>query len=200
MTMRKLAFSVTCLYLLAVLALATPGTAQPPEGELPPEMAAEMEAWMKAGAPGEAHEFLAQGAGKWNLTIKQWMGPGEPQISEGTAVREVILGGRFVRETVTGSMMGMPFEGIGISGYDNVSGKYWGSWIDNMTTGVMTMEGEREGDTVTWIGKGSDPMSGGTYTMRMVSTMHGKNKEVTEFFEMSGEEAVKMMEIAYERQ
>ena len=32
-------------------------------------------------------------------------------------------------------MMGMPFEGIGRTGYDNVTGKYWSTWIDNMSTG-----------------------------------------------------------------
>lgn len=200
MTKRKLAFSVTCLCLLAALALATPGTAQPPEGEMPAEMAAMMEAYMKAGTPGEPHEFLAQTVGKWKVTSKMWMGPGEPQVSEATSVREMILNGRFLQEKFEGTVMGMPFQGIGITGYDNVNDKYWATWMDSMTTWLTTMEGERDGDTVVWHGEGPDPMTGGTAKMKMVATNHGKDKTVVEFYEMHGGEEVRTMELTYERQ
>ena len=38
-------------------------------------------------------------------------------------------------------MMGMPFTGHGMRGYDNVSGKYWSTWNDSMSTGMMVSEG-----------------------------------------------------------
>ena len=53
----------------------------------------------------------------------------------------MILGDRVMVEEVKSQMMGQPFTGHGMSGYDNVSDKYWATWIDSMSTGVMTSEG-----------------------------------------------------------
>jgi hypothetical protein len=43
------------------------------------------------------------------------------------------MGGRFLGQRYTGSMMSAPFEGVGYTGYDNVTKKYWGTWIDRMS-------------------------------------------------------------------
>ena len=51
------------------------------------------------------------------------------------------LDGRVLIEEVTSSMMGMPFTGHGMTGYDNVTGKYWSTWTDSMSTGLMVSEG-----------------------------------------------------------
>ena len=37
--------------------------------------------------------------------------------------------------------MGQPFEGRGLTGYDNVQKKYVGTWLDTMGTGMMTSVG-----------------------------------------------------------
>ena len=206
MTTRKMVLSMARLFVLALLLAAPlPGAAQPPEGEAPPDMPPAMQeamaAWQEAMTPGEPHEYLAEAAGSWKITTKTWMAPGaEPQINEGTAEREMIMGGRYLEERVTGTVMGMPFEGYALSGYDNVSGKYWGTWVDNLSTGLMTMEGERDGDSLTWYAEGSDPMTGGTAKMKIVTTSEGPDREVSEFYEMREGEEVKSMEIVYERQ
>lgn len=66
---------------------------------------------------------------------------------------KMILGGRFLQQEVNGEMMGMPMNGIGITGYDNLKKKYVGFWIDNMGTGMYTMEGEmdKEGKACTYL-------------------------------------------------
>ena len=33
--------------------------------------------------------------------------------------------------------MGMSFEGMGVTGYDNLKGKYDTIWMDNMASGMM---------------------------------------------------------------
>jgi hypothetical protein len=60
----------------------------------------------------------------------------------------MIMDGRVMVEDVTSSMMGMPFKGQGMRGYDNVSGKYWGTWVDSMSTGDHGQRGDvrRQGD------------------------------------------------------
>lgn len=172
--------------------------------EMTPEQQAQMEAWMKAATPGDEHAHLAEMAGDWNLTVKMWEAPGtEPTVSEATASSELIMGGRYLRETVNGSVMGMPFVGEGLTGYDNVTGKYWSTWVDNVSTGLMTSRGtwDEEAGGLVMKGEYSDPMTGETSKSKSI----GKKVSDEEWvFEMWGEgpegEMMKMMEITYKRQ
>src|SRR6185295_18628018 len=80
--------------------------------------------------------------GNWTTHVKWWMAPGAPaQESDGTAQMSWAFGGRYLHEADTGTAMGMPFEGMGVTGYDNLKKKYVGSWIDSMGTGIMQSEG-----------------------------------------------------------
>ena len=123
--------------------LVAPAFAQ--EGEMPqmtPEQQAEMEAYMKAGALGPQHEAMAKHVGTYDVAIKSWMDPAAPPMeSKGMAIRTLHMGGRVMHEEFQGDMMGMPFTGLSRSGYDNVSGKYWSTWTDSMSTGIMVAEG-----------------------------------------------------------
>jgi len=58
--------------------------------------------------------------------------------SEGTGTTrfEMLLGGRYLREETTGTSMGMPFHGIGLTAYDNAKGEWANVWIDNFGTGL----------------------------------------------------------------
>lgn len=62
----------------------------------------------------------------------------------------------------------MPYEGMSIIGYDNAKKIFQSSWVDNMGTGVMTMEGTYDPATKTLIltGKGYDPMAGKDMNMK----------------------------------
>jgi uncharacterized protein DUF1579 len=181
----------------ATLALAQTG--QPPQ--MTPEQKAEMEAYMKAGTPGPAHELLAAMAGTYDLTVRSWHEPGGPPMEEkGSATRTMTLGGRVLVEDLTSSMMGTPFTGHGMTGYDNVSGKYWGTWNDSMSTGVMVSEGtcDAQGKTCTFTSSWKDPVKKTTIKARMTTKW---TSPTTEIFEMyapgkDGKE-MKMMEITY---
>lgn len=191
------------LCLCAVLAgLAVPVAAQ--EGEAPAADPA-MAAMMASMVPGPQHEMLASMTGTWTITMKFWMEPGaEPQTSTGTAERSMIFDGRVLEERVTSEVMGMPFEGLGHTGYDNVTGEWWGTWMDNMGTGVMLTKGTVDEDThtSTWEGEMSDPVSGGKTPMRMVAKHEGGDREVVEFFSPApdGGDMIRTMELTYERQ
>ena len=37
--------------------------------------------------------------------------------------------------------MGIPYRGHGMTGFDNVTDKYWSTWNDSMSTGIMVTEG-----------------------------------------------------------
>jgi hypothetical protein len=183
----------------ALLLLAAPVLAgeQP---EMTPEQMAEMEAYMKAGTPGAPHAALAASVGSYDLAIKSWYEPGQPPAeSSGTAVRTMGLDGRVLFEKLESSMMGMPFTGHGMTGYDNVTGKYWNTWTDSMSTGLMVSEGTCDTEQVcTYIGSWNDPITEGPVTMRMVSRW---TSLTTQLFEMYGPgkdgKEMKMMEMTY---
>ncbi len=188
---------------VVVVALAGPAFAQ--EGEMPkmtPEQMAEMEAYMKAGALGPQHQVMAEHVGTFDVAVKSWMDPKAPPIeSKGVAVRTLHMGGRVMHEEFQGDMMGTPFTGLARSGYDNVSGKWWSTWTDSMSTGIMVSEGECDEDfNCTYIGTYNDPVRNGPVTNRYVSKRKSADEQ---YFAMYGPgrdgKEVKMMEMVYSR-
>jgi len=186
--------------LLLTLLLAVPLAAQ--EGQPSPEEAAMMETMMKAATPGGPHAYLAEMAGSWKATMKMWDPSGQESQAVGTMERSMTLGGRVLEENFKMDFKGMPFVGVGHTGYDNVTGKYWSTWFDNMSTGVTLMEGAIDEKT----GKGSfkgespDPMAGKRIPMRMDVQNEGGKETATFFMQMPNGEMAKTMEIVYERQ
>ncbi|HET7202768.1 MAG TPA: DUF1579 family protein, partial [Steroidobacteraceae bacterium] len=128
--------------------------------QMTPEQKAEMEAYMKAGAPGEPHKQLATMAGKYSVAMKSWQEPGAPPVEEtGTATRSMALDGRVLVEQFNGTMMGSPFDGHGMTGYDNAVGQYWSTWNDSMSTGLMVNEGTCDAQMAcTFMGSWNDPV------------------------------------------
>ena len=122
---------------------------------------AQMDAWMKASTPGDAHKKLDNMVGAWDVKVKSWMQPGAPPMeSTGTAMNAWVLGGRWMEEKFTGSFMGMPFQGIGYTGYDNIKKRYVGTWMDNMSTAVMVSTGGGSGNAWEFSSSMDDPMTG----------------------------------------
>jgi hypothetical protein len=123
-----------------------------------------------------------------------------PMESRGTAEMTMILGGRYLRQAYKGEMMGMPYEGVGYTGYDNVQKKYVSTWFDNMGTGIMLSTGSDSGrpGVVTFTGSWWDPMTGKETTVEQVLT-HVDASHMT--FEMFGNgpdgKKMKFMEIHY---
>ena len=191
--------------LLAVVMLfGLPALAQEGKGtpEMTPEQKAEMEAYMKAGTPGEPHKRLAATVGTYDLRIKSWSEPGGPPTEEkGTATRTMLFDGRVLVEDVSSTMMGTPFTGRAMTGYDNVSGTYWSVWTDSMSTGIMVSEGTCDAKKVcTYTGSWNDPVKKGPVKARMTSRWASPTTEV---FEMYGPgkdgKEMKMMEMTYTR-
>ncbi len=164
--------------------------------------AAMMASFMQASTPGPQHELLASGAGDWNLETKMWMDPSaEPMVSQATAHREMIMGGRYLVEEVSGDVMGMAFSGHSTAGYDNVTGKYWNIWIDNMSTGIMSSTGtyDEVSKTFTYMGESSDPMMGKVIKVKTVIHQVSADEEVMTMYMIQGGEEIQTMEITWRR-
>ncbi len=164
---------------------------------------AEMKAWMDYMTPGEVHKMLAKWDGEWNEDITHWMKPGDQgQKSTASCVNKMILGGRYQESKHTGSFFGSPFEGISTTGYDNKKKVFVSSWVDNMGTGIMTMEGtwDDKSKTMNLAGKATDPMTGKDCTVRETFKIIDENTQVMEMYmTQPGQKEYKTMEIKFTR-
>ena len=131
------------------------------------------------------------------------MGPGEPpQVSEGSSEHRLVLGGRFLEQVYKGTSMGMPFEGIGYTGYDNYKGKFVGTWMDNMGTMIMTSIGTYSpmNKTFNFTARMDDVVKGKEIEMRDVIRIIDRDNSIAEMFcpGPDGKE-FKTMELIYKR-
>jgi hypothetical protein len=173
---------------------------QTPGGEQWAEMMAK---WAELNAKGPEHEQFKDAVGAWKAVMKQWMAPGSPpMVSEGAAEFRLLLDGRYVQQTYT--CEAQQFEGIGIEGYDRIKKKYVSIWMDNMSTGIMAMEGtaDSSGKVITYFGKVDDPMTGERdKVVRSVARTIGDDKVVFEMYDRRPDVGeFKAMEITYTRE
>jgi Protein of unknown function (DUF1579) len=142
-------------------------------------------AWKKAATPTAEHAFLKEFVGNWKTTTKWWMAPdSKPEVTKGRAVNTMELGGKFLRQSFKGSMMGHPFSGIGYTGYDTVNKEFTSVWMDSMSTAMMTSTGSYNPTTkaLTLVGEASCPMVEGKIHVRMVERVVSANKHIFEFY------------------
>jgi len=172
-----------------------------PEPELSP--AEQQKKWMEYATPGEVHKMLAKDNGVWTSEITSWMAPDSPAVkSMGTAVNTMILGGRYQQSVHKSTFFGQPFEGISTLGYDNAKKTLISSWVDNMGTGMMIMEGTWDDKTksVTSKGKMVDPTTGKDVEVREVWKWIDDNNQLMEMYcTAHGKKEYKNMEIRLTR-
>jgi hypothetical protein len=157
-----------------------------------------MKKWQEYMTPGPVHQSFAKMCGNWKADVTSYMG-GQEMKSEGTAVYEMVLDGRYLKSTFKSTMMGMPMEGMGLDGYDNATKEFLSVWIDNMGTGILYMKGKMEGNAVTYTGTMVDPMTGGETKYKTVMTMINDNKNTFDMYSVVDGKDVKQMSITYTR-
>lgn len=176
--------------------------------ELPGGMTEEMmQKWQEYATPGPHHKHLDQMVGKWTCKGKWWMSPdAPPQEMEGVAENKWILGGHYIKETFTGPAEepgGEPFEGLGLTGYDNFTKEYFCTWMDNMGTGIMVLRGtcDAEGKVFKFEGTSPDPITGQKEKKyREVSTIVDKDSRTFEMYTTAPDgKEFKCMELRYTR-
>jgi hypothetical protein len=160
----------------------------------------QMKKWMDYMTPGKEHSDLAKMNGDWSFVNKFWMDPSAPpQTTEGTAFCEMLLGGRYQQMKVMGKMMGMDYNGIGVTGFDNAKKVWVSSWIDNFGTGLMYMEGTYDdaSKSIVFRGKMVDPISGKDTEEKQTIKILDDKTCVMEMFNVVDGKDIKNMEITY---
>jgi hypothetical protein len=160
--------------------------------------------WMQKNVPGDNHKLLAQLAGEWNIQVKTWMSPDAPSMSStGTSSVKMILDGRYLQENATGNMGGLPFNGQGLTAYDNASKKYQATWVDNMATAIYHCDGAYDAGSksITMNGMTYDPVVGKEVAVKTVTRFVDDKSHVFEWWSPDAKgKMFKSMEITYTRQ
>jgi hypothetical protein len=179
-------------------------TASKPEAPLPDSVM--MKNWMAYMTPGDVHKMIASWDGTWEGQVTMWMKPGaEPSKSTSITVNKMALDGRYQISTHKGTMMeGMPFEGIGTLAYDNAKKVFIQTWIDNMGTGIMKVEGPWDAATksITLTGNVVDAGlgTGKEVQMKEVVKIIDDNNHIFEMYAPGPDgKEFKTMEIIYSR-
>ena len=165
--------SVIKIMLAVTLALAA--TVVPSDAQEKAEM-------MKATQPGERHKQLDVLAGSWDVVVRFKYGPGPERQGKASSKAKWILGGRFLQQEYESESGQVTLQ---VSGYDNQKKKSFEVKMDNMDTGVLYTEGtiSEDGKVITNVGDRTDPMTGETRRLRMVTTIHDKDHYTVEWFQ-----------------
>ena len=155
-----------------------------------------------AGKPGAQHKLLEPLIGEWTAEVKMWMAPeAPPTVTKGTVKSNWVMNGRFVREEFKGEMMGKPFNGMSLTGYDNQKQKYSSVWVDDVSTAIFVSDGTATegGKVITFNGKMDCPVTEQKdmpfkHVVRIISA----DKHVFEAYDPSKGDS-KTMEITYVR-
>ncbi|MEW6733970.1 MAG: DUF1579 domain-containing protein [Acidobacteriota bacterium] len=178
--------------------------AQGGEKDKKAEMEAMMQEYAKFSQPTAAHKELAKRVGKWDHVTKIWFDPqSPPNESRGITEYKLLLDGRYLLQEMTGEMMGQPYRGMGIVGYDNFKKQYTSAWIDNFSTAIFNSLGTADpaSKVVTYLGEMDEPLTGEkNKKVRMVERFIDDDKHIFEMYDnFPGVGEVKVMEITFTR-
>ena len=140
--------------------------------------------------------------GTWQATVRSTVDPAAPPTEEKGRERVTpICGGKYTWSNFSGSMMGAPFEGHALVGYDPTEQEFVCYWIDSMspTWARTTGKFEPDADSLTMTGRCRCP-DGRMMRMTEVMTREGENSRSRRMeFEVEGEPGKHVMEIDYVR-
>jgi len=139
----------------------------------------EMPDWAKAGPE---HEKLKKMVGDWKVAMSFQMSPEAVMESAGTASFKSIMNGFFVEQTFDAEMMGRPFEGRGLYGYDTVNKQYVVVWCDGWTPYMYVSKGQEEGGVMTLTGEEPCHAKEGCAPYKHVTKWEGDNKMIFEIW------------------
>ena len=161
-----------------------------------------MAKWQAYASPNDNHRVLDPLVGTWGYVVKWWMTPdSQPETSKGTSETTWMMGGRYLRHTATGTSLGQPFEGMGLTGFDNGRKTYQTIWIDNMGTGMMIGEGTYDPGTKTLTDRGrfTDPMVGQRSYRGVITFVDDVHYRYELYVADENGKEFRMMEIVYTR-
>ncbi len=193
--------------MILIVLLASPALHAQEEKPDSLDQQAMMAQYMKLAEPGDEHELLATYVGEWKLSSKYWAKPGaEPINDTGSAVNEMILGGRFLKTKATSGSGMSRMESMSIMGFDQRYDEFTVVGFDTWGTYFVTAAGNRnESGAIIMSGEDADPVFGFKQVYDIVFRPVSKDEYITEVIfknkELTGgADSFKMVEITYRRE
>lgn len=149
-------------------------------------------------APSAEHAEILKGVGHWEGTLTTYM-PGVPEAPVAAHETVEAIGGFWTQSRFECDFMGMPYVGTGCVGYDSAKKKYVGTWIDNMSSHLAVMEGERDPKSGALVMRYSAPDMTGAMVPHRIVTVGGDDAYTSTFYQGEGE-GTKTMVIAMKRE
>ena len=150
------------------------------------EKTSNMQEMLKATQPSERHKQLEVLAGSWDVLVRFKYGPGPEREGKASTEAKWILGGRFLQQEYQSESGQVTLQFLG---YDNQKKKFFEVKMDNMDTGVLYTEGtmSADGKVITNVGIRTDPITGESKKLRIVTTLTDKNHYTVEWFQPDSE-------------
>lgn len=137
-------FAAAALAVGVAVPLTVQPTPQDPQGQGAPDMKAMMEKAAKFTKPGAHHKELERFVGKWKTQTRLFMGDQATPGSAGEAEYTWLMPGRWLQGSWTSSMMGMPYQGSSLMGYDNFKQSFVYTQVTSMDTAMNRAEGDMD--------------------------------------------------------
>lgn len=133
--------------------------------------------------PGPEHALLKNWVGTWDAKVNYG-----PTTSTGTYVAKLAMGDLWLVEDYQGEMMGIPFTGHGLTGYDLDAKQYLSVWVDSMTTSLEPGRGvyDKEKKELRLSAKGKNPETGEEMTMTSITHFADSDHMTFSMPEMGG--------------
>lgn len=148
------------------------------------------------------HQRLARQVGVWDAALEYLdFNTGRPARSKGTSVRKQPLGPLWLVDSFQAEVMGMPFKGMGTTGYDPAKKKLVGTWVDSMTPSLLVVEGswDAAGKVMTLSGTGVGQDGEPARTTLRTTVKHDDEHVFEMFTQLPDGKDVKLMTITYTR-
>lgn len=136
---------------------------------------------MEMPKPTKEHAELQMGVGEWEGTITMFH-PGMPATPSPAKETVRAQGPFWLTSDFQSEFMGMAYTGHGCHGYDASKGKYVSTWIDNMSSLLMVMEGEIDPKTKMLVMNWQAPDMTGKVVPHRSETVHSADAYTMTFF------------------
>jgi hypothetical protein len=121
-------------------------------------------------------------AGTYEITSTFTM-PGMPgPETKGTATLKSACDGKFLFEENAGTMMGSPFTGMRLLGFNNGTQEYEATWVYSESTAFLNLRGKSEDGGKTVKMKGDVVEAGETMTLHVHYSFESDDKFVVKLF------------------
>lgn len=137
--------------------------------------------------------------GRWNATVKTTAPGAPPSEVSGTEINSAVCDGLWVWSDFTSTMLGQPFEGHALTGYDPASGEVVSYWIDSSTAALSPRTGTFDSKTRTLTATGTAYDSRGRPLPLRETAVWKDTQARSQRLQLGSGERVTTIAIAFER-